>query len=103
MFVILCKNNTSDVEDQPFGTGKPENAAQTEAAASIDGGYIRNFSSKKKKDKNQNTSIKIEPQAPMTPCKAMRQTQRNESDNNQKLKSTDRGTSKHFDIKFWAK
>lgn len=55
MFVSLCRNDSSLVFVQMLfcsGVARPENAAQIDDAANVDGGYIKNFSSKKRKQIN---------------------------------------------------
>lgn len=52
MFVSLWRNDSSLVFVQMFfcsAVARPENAAQTDDAANVDGGYIKNFSSEKRK------------------------------------------------------
>lgn len=52
MLVSVCRNDSSLVFVQMLfcsAVARPENAAQMDDAANVDGGYIKNFSSEKKK------------------------------------------------------
>lgn len=52
MFVSVCRNDSSLVFVQMLfcsGVARPENAAQMDDAANVDGGYIKNFSSERNK------------------------------------------------------
>lgn len=66
MFVSLCRNDSSLVFVQMLfcsAVARPENAAHIDDAANVDGGYIKNFSSKKGKQidgkKGLKKSLKI--------------------------------------------
>lgn len=55
MFVSFCRNDTSLVLVHILfcsAVASPENAAQMDDAANVDGGYIKNFSSGTKMKKN---------------------------------------------------